>query len=166
MSLHIGNKNPASMYFGNKAVAAVYRGNKLVWQNGPRFVKYHLDFSWSSGNGNLALAETYIDGTTAGNRLLDGGRRTSGTGGGWDNIDSSTINKLRNAETVYIWGVEVELNFSATDISSIGFRTDPYSIDVTNFIFSIIGEAPNGSKTTLLSNNLTISIGQTYTFNL
>lgn len=166
MSLHFGQKGAASMYFGNKAVAAVYRGNKLVWQNGPRFVKYHLDFNWSSENKNLVLAETYIDGTTAGNRLLDGGRRWSGSGGGWENIDSSTINKLRNAEDVSIWGVEVELNFSATDISSIGFRTGSSYIDVTNFIFSIIGEAPDGSKTTLLSNNLTISMGQTYTFNL
>lgn len=164
MSMYIGNKKPASMYFGNKAVAAIYRGNKLAWQNGPRFVKYHLDFSWSSGNGNLVLVETYIDGTTAGNRLLDGGRRWSG--GGWENIDSSTITKLRNAEQVAIWGVDVELNFSATDISSIGFRTDPNYIDVTTFSFSIIGEAPNGNKTTLLSNNLTISMGQTYTFNL
>jgi len=165
MNLYIGNKKPASIYFGNNAVAAIYSGNALIWQKGPRFVKYHLDFRWwSSGNANLFLAETYINGTTAGNRLLDGGRYESG--GGAYNIDSTTINKLRNAESVSIYGDEVELNYSATDISSIGFRTDPNDIDITTFTVYIIGDDINNNHIVLLSDTVTISKGQTYTFNL
>ena len=114
MSALFGNKNIKDIFFGNKAVTAIYRGSTLVWKKNTSYVKYHLKFEWS-GNNTMALLETLIDGTTAGNRLVDGGRYD----GQWHNIEDADIASLRNATKTGFWGTIVELNFNASNISMV-----------------------------------------------
>lgn len=160
--LKFGNKTIKDMFFGNKTVKAIYLGTTLVWEKNTSYVKYHLRFEWS-GNNTLALLETLIDGTTAGNRLVDGGRFQDPD---WYIIEDAKIASLRNATQTGFYGTIVELNFNATNISSIGFRTDPYYVDQSTFKLKVIGEDSAGNKTTLHEENMSVSTGQTYTFNI
>jgi len=162
MSALFGNKNIKDIFFGNKAVAAIYRGSTLVWKKRPIYVKYHLKFEWSENN-NLVLLETLIDGTTAGNRLVDGGRFQDNQ---WYIIDSSKIDSLRTATTTDFYGTIIELNFNASNISSIGFRTDTYWLGKSTYTLKVIGEDSAGNTTILHQENMTVSEGQTYIFNI
>ena len=162
MSALFGNKNIKDIFFGNKAVTAIYRGSTLVWKKGSTgYVKYHLKFEWS-GNNDMALLETLIDGTTAGNRLVDGGRYD----GEWHVIESDKIASLRNATQTGFYGSIVELNFNATNISSIGFRTAPYYTGQSTYTVKVIGEDSAGNTTVLHQEDMSVSTGQTYTFNI
>ena len=161
MSALFGNKNIKDIFFGNKAVTAIYRGSTLIWKKNTGYVKYHLKFEWS-GNNDMALLETLIDGTTAGNRLVDGGRYD----GQWHNLENDKIESLRNATQTGFWGTIVELNFNASNISSIGFRTPPYYIGQSTYTVKVIGEDSAGNTTILHQENMPITTGQTYIFNI
>ena len=160
--LKFGNKTIKDIFFGNKTVTAIYLGTTLVWKKNASYVKYHLRFEWS-GNNSIALLETLIDGTTAGNRLVDGGRFQDNQ---WYRINDNDIASLRNATNTSIYGTIVELNFNASNISSIGFRTDPYYIGQSTYTLKVIGEDSAGNTTILHQENMSVSTGQTYTFNI
>lgn len=161
MSALFGNKNIKDIFFGNKAVTAIYRGSTLVWKKSPSYVKYHLKFEWSENN-SIAILETLIDGTTAGNRLVDGGRYD----GQWYVIEDDKIASLRNATNTSFYGTIVELNFNVSNISSIGFRTDPYYIGQSTYTLKVIGEDSAGNTTVLHQENMSVTTGQTYIFNI
>lgn len=139
--------------------------NYIVWEKVEGYVKYIMHFVASSDN-NFTFHNFFINGTAAGSNLTNGKRLQFGDSGEWHDLDSSTITAWQNGNNAAVYGHELKLWFTATNLTSFGVMGNTDYMQHTNFTLNIIGVDANDAETLLKSEDVTLAQGQTYTINL